>query len=145
MSKRMFGAVAILAVACLAVAFGGLTPALAGLGEPTDGQLGLQLPASPIMQEISDLFNVVNIVIVVIALFVLVLMVWVIYRFSEKNNPTPSRITHQHRPRSCLDDPSDPDPRWHFDPFLPLAVQSVHVSETRSDDQGHGQRLVLGA
>jgi cytochrome c oxidase subunit 2 len=94
MSKRMFGAVAILAVACLAVAFGGLTPALAGLGEPTDGQLGLQLPASPIMQEISDLFNVVNIVIVVIALFVLVLMVWVIYRYSEKNNPNPSRITH---------------------------------------------------
>ena len=60
----------------------------------TDGQLGLQLPASPIMQEISDLFNVVNIVIIVIALFVLVLMVWVIYRYSEKNNPTPSRITH---------------------------------------------------
>ena len=94
MSKRMFGAVAILAAACLAVAFGDLTPALAGLGEPTDGQLGLQLPASPIMQEISDLFNVINIVIVVIALFVLALMVWVIYRYSEKNNPNPSRITH---------------------------------------------------
>ena len=47
MSKRMFGAVAILAAACLAVAFGGLTPALAGLGEPTPGELGLQLPASP--------------------------------------------------------------------------------------------------
>ena len=42
MSKRMFGAVAILAVVCLAVAFGGLTPALAGLGQPTDGELGLQ-------------------------------------------------------------------------------------------------------
>ena len=94
MSKRMFGAVAILAAACLAVAFGGLTPALAGLGEPTPGELGLQLPASPMMQELSDLFSAVNIIIVAIALFVAVLMVWVIYRYSEKNNPTPSRITH---------------------------------------------------
>ena len=94
MSKRMFGAVAILAAACLAVAFGGLTPALAGLGEPTPGELGLQLPASPIMQQLSDLFSAVNIIIVAITLFVAVLMVWVIYRYSEKNNPTPSRITH---------------------------------------------------
>ncbi len=94
MSKRMFGAVAILAAACLAVAFGGLSPALAGLGQPTDGQLGLQLSATPIMDQITTLFNIVNIVITIIVLFVLILMLWVMYRFSEKNNPTPSRTTH---------------------------------------------------
>ena len=66
MSNRMFGAVAVLAAACLAVAFGGLTPALAGLGEPTPGELGLQLPASPIMQELNDLFSAVNIILVAI-------------------------------------------------------------------------------
>ena len=94
MSKRMFGAVAILAVVCLAVAFGGLTPALAGLGQPTDGGLGLQVAASPIMEQITSLFHIVNTVIIVVVLFVLSLMIWVMYRFSEKNNPTPSRTTH---------------------------------------------------
>ena len=94
MSKRMFGAVAVLAAACLAVAFGGLTPAMAGLGQPTDGELGLQLSATPIMDEITSLFHVINILITIIVLFVLVLMVWVMYRFNEKNNPVPSRTTH---------------------------------------------------
>jgi len=90
----MFGAVAVLAAACLAVAFGGLTPAMAGLGQPTDGELGLQLSATPIMDEITSLFHVINILITIIVLFVLVLMVWVMYRFNEKNNPVPSRTTH---------------------------------------------------
>ncbi len=67
---------------------------MAGLGQPTDGQLGLQLPATPIMEQISSLFHIVNIIITIIVLFVLVLMVWVMYRFNEKNNPTPSRTTH---------------------------------------------------
>jgi cytochrome c oxidase subunit 2 len=90
----MFGAVAILAVACLAMAFGGLTPALAGLGQPTNGELGLQVSASPIMDQITGLFHVVNTIIVVITLFVMVLMVWVMFRFNEKKNPVPSRTTH---------------------------------------------------
>jgi cytochrome c oxidase subunit 2 len=94
MSKRMFGAVAVLAAACLAVALGGLTPAMAGLGQPTDGELGLQIPATPIMEQITSLFHVVNIIITIIVLFVLALMVWVMYRFNEKNNPAPSRTTH---------------------------------------------------
>ena len=94
MLKRMFGAVAVLAAACLAVALGGLTPAMAGLGQPTDGQLGLQLSATPIMDQITSLFHIVNIIITIIVLFVLALMIWVMYRFNEKNNPTPSRTTH---------------------------------------------------
>ncbi|HVZ06185.1 cytochrome c oxidase subunit II [Hyphomicrobium sp.] len=94
MSKEMFGAVAILAIVCLAVAFGGLTPAFAGLGQPTDGELGLQLSASPIMDQITSLFNVVNTILIVIVLFVLVLLLWVMFRFNEKSNPVPSRTTH---------------------------------------------------
>jgi cytochrome c oxidase subunit 2 len=90
----MFGAVAVLAAACLAVALGGLTPAMAGLGQPTDGQLGLQLSATPIMDQITSLFHIVNIIITIIVLFVLALMIWVMYRFNEKNNPTPTRTTH---------------------------------------------------
>jgi cytochrome c oxidase subunit 2 len=90
----MFGAIAILAVACMAVAFGDLTPALAALGQPTDGELGLQTSASPIMDQITVLFRAVNIIIVAISLFVLALMLWVMYRYNEKRNPTPSRTTH---------------------------------------------------
>lgn len=94
MSKRMCGMVAFMATVCLAVGFGALSPALAGLGRPTDGQLGLQLSASPIMDELSSLFHAINIVITIIVIFVLILMVWVMYRFSEKNNPAPTRTTH---------------------------------------------------
>jgi cytochrome c oxidase subunit 2 len=90
----MFGAVAVLAAVCMAVALGGVSPALAGLGQPTDGELGLQISASPIMDEISSLFSIVNIIITIIVLFVLVLMLYVMFRFSEKRNPTPSRTTH---------------------------------------------------
>jgi len=94
MSKRMFGMIAILAIACMTMTFGGLTPAFAGLGQPTSGELGLQASASPIMDQISSLFHVVNTIIVVITLFVLVLMLWVMFRFNEKKNPVPSRTTH---------------------------------------------------
>lgn len=94
MSNRMFGAVAVLAAACLAIALGGLSPAMAGLGQPTNGELGLQLPATPIMGQIFDLYHVVNTIITVVVLFVLVLLVYVMYRFNEKRNPTPSRTSH---------------------------------------------------
>lgn len=94
MSKRMFGALAILAGACLAAAFGDLTPALAALGQPTNGEISLQSSATPIMDQITSLFQMVNTILIVIVLFVAVLMLWVIYRFSEKRNPVPSRTTH---------------------------------------------------
>jgi cytochrome c oxidase subunit 2 len=90
----MFGAIAIVAIACLAVAFGDLTPALAALGQPTNGEISLQSSATPIMDQITSLFQTVNTILVVIVLFVLVLMLWVIYRFNEKRNPVPSRTTH---------------------------------------------------
>jgi cytochrome c oxidase subunit II len=94
MSKERFGAVAVLAAVCLAIAFGAMAPAFAGLGQPTSGELGLQASASPIMDEISSLFDMVNVIITVIVLFVLALMVYVLFRFNEKSNPTPDRVTH---------------------------------------------------
>lgn len=94
MLRRMFGAVASMAAAYFAVAVGTANSALAGLGQPSPGQIGLQLPATPGMEHITELYNVVNIVIIAIAIFVLLLLLYVIFRFSEKNNPTPSRTTH---------------------------------------------------
>lgn len=94
MSKRMFGMIAVLAIACMTLAFGGTEAAFAGLGQPTSGELGLQASASPIMDQISSLFHVVNTIIIVITLFVLVLMLWVMFRFNEKRNPVPSKTAH---------------------------------------------------
>lgn len=69
-------------------------PALAGLGQPSDNQLGLQLPATPIMEQIHWFYDFVNYIIIGIAIFVLILLVWVIVFYNERANPTPSRVTH---------------------------------------------------
>ena len=94
MLRRMFGAVAALAAALLTVAFADIAPALAGLGQPSSGELGLQLPATPVMEHIVSLYDAVNLTIIVIAVFVMILLLYVMFRFSEKRNPTPSRTTH---------------------------------------------------
>lgn len=94
MLRRMFGAVACSATAHFAVAMGSASAALADFGHPVDGQMVLQSPATPIMEHIVQLYGVVNIAIIAITIFVLLLMLYVMYRFSEKNNPTPSRNAH---------------------------------------------------
>ncbi|MGE0054228.1 MAG: cytochrome c oxidase subunit II [Hyphomicrobium sp.] len=94
MLRRLFGAVTGSAIAGLAYLSSFTTPAMAGLGQPTDGELGLQQPATSIMTELSDLYNNVNMIIIAIAVFVLLLMLYVMFRFNEKSNPTPSRTSH---------------------------------------------------
>lgn len=70
-------------------------PALAQkLGQPSPGEIGLQPPATELMSDLIGVYDVVNVIIIGITLFVLALMLYVMYRFSEKNNPTPSRTTH---------------------------------------------------
>jgi cytochrome c oxidase subunit 2 len=56
--------------------------------------MGMQGAASPVAQEIQKLYDLVNIIIVAIAVFVALLLVYVMYRFSERANPTPSESTH---------------------------------------------------
>ncbi len=70
------------------------TVAAAKMGQPTDGQTGLQLPASTIAVEIDNFYSFVTYIIIAITLFVLALMIYVIFRFNERANPTPSRVTH---------------------------------------------------
>jgi cytochrome c oxidase subunit 2 len=66
-------------------------PALAA---PRDWQLGLPEPASPTMEKIVDFHNLLLVVITLITVFVLFLLLYVMFRFSEKRNPTPSKTTH---------------------------------------------------
>ena len=66
MLRRMFGAVAGLAVACLAVcSLASPHRPWPGLGQPTAGQLGLQLPATDLMSEIDLAPRYVNVIIIV--------------------------------------------------------------------------------
>jgi cytochrome c oxidase subunit 2 len=68
--------------------------AWAGMGQPSPGEIGLQDAATPVAQELHRMFDFVNIIIVAIAAFVLLLLLYVVYRFNERSNPTPSKVTH---------------------------------------------------
>ncbi len=62
---------------------------------PKNWQLGFRAPASPTAEEIHWFNDVVLLpVIVAIVVFVTGLLIYVIWRFSEKRNPTPSKTTH---------------------------------------------------
>ena len=62
--------------------------------KPTDGGLWLQEAATPVMVELTKLHNFVFWIITAITLFVMVLMGYIMFRFSEKRNPVPSKTTH---------------------------------------------------
>jgi cytochrome c oxidase subunit 2 len=68
--------------------------ALAGSGQPSSGQITFQEAVTPIAADIHWLHDFVNVIIFLITAFVLGLMLWVMWRYSEKRNPVPSRTTH---------------------------------------------------
>lgn len=57
-------------------------------------QLGMQAPVSPIQEKLYDFHHALLILITVITIVVLILLVYVCVRFSAKNNPVPSKTTH---------------------------------------------------
>ena len=94
MLRRIYGAVAFAVFEGLIMGLAGAAPALAGLGQPTSGEIGLQVAATPGMESISSLYSTVNMLIIAITVFVMLLLLWVMFRFNESANPTPSRTTH---------------------------------------------------
>jgi cytochrome c oxidase subunit 2 len=72
----------------------GCEAALAGLGQPSPWQIGLQQSASPVMDNIIWFHDFLLYLITGIAGFVLVLLVVVMVRFNARTNPIPSRTTH---------------------------------------------------
>ena len=67
-------------------------PALAG--QPVDWKTGFQPAATPTMERISSFNDLLLVIIVLIVIFVLALLLYVMWRFSEKRNPTPSKTSH---------------------------------------------------
>ncbi len=87
--KKLIGFVTVCAV-LLALAGTGY----AGLGQPSPWQLGPQLSASPVMDDIVWFHDLLLWLIAAIALFVLILLVYVCVKFNAAANPIPTRTTH---------------------------------------------------
>jgi cytochrome c oxidase subunit II len=95
MKTKSLKALAAKALLGVAVAGGSVDQARAAAGQPVNGQFGLQDSVTPVMDAIAWLHNSwVNPMIIVITAFVMLLLLIVIFRFSEKNNPVPSKTTH---------------------------------------------------
>ena len=80
-----------LATALLAVIAGWPGAALA---VPESWKLGFQPAASPVMEEIEDFHRLLLYIIVVICLFVLALLLWIMVRYNQRANPSPSKVHH---------------------------------------------------
>jgi cytochrome c oxidase subunit II len=77
-----------------ALAVVGSQAAMAGTGQPTPNQMGLQGSVTQVMDDIVSFHDAVTIVLFAITFFVGGLMAYAMWRFSAKNNPTPSKNTH---------------------------------------------------
>jgi cytochrome c oxidase subunit II len=81
-----------------AVAIGALLAgaelAWAGLGQPSEWQIGFQQSATPVMDVITSFHDFLLYVITAITLFVLALLAIIVVKFNARANPTPSRTTH---------------------------------------------------
>ena len=90
---RQVGAKSIAVAAAAAVIFGA-GGALAGMGQPSDWQIGLQGAATPVMEYITWFHDLLLWIITAITVFVLALLVIVMVKFNAKANPVPSKTTH---------------------------------------------------
>ena len=86
--------VPVAVTAALAIWVLGAAAVMAGVGQPSDRQMGLQDPVTEVAAEISRFHDVVNTIIIAITIFVMILLLIVMVRFNERANPTPSRTTH---------------------------------------------------
>ncbi len=72
--------------------FMGLTAAIAD--HPKPWQIGFQPAASPIMEQLTSMHNLLMVIVTIIAILVTVLLAIVLFRFREGRNPVPSRTSH---------------------------------------------------
>ena len=83
---------ALAIMVCAVLAGGGA--AMAGLGQPSPWQFGMQQSATPVMDNIIWFHDFLLYIITAIAAFVLALLLIVMVRFNARSHPTPSRTTH---------------------------------------------------
>jgi len=78
--------------AAIGLLLGSLTAAFAGAPQP--GEMTFQPAVTPVMEDITKFHDLLLVIITAITIFVLALLLYVVWRFSEKRNPTPSKTTH---------------------------------------------------
>lgn len=83
---------AIAATAAVLAASAGA--ALAGIGQPSPWQIGMQGSVTPVMDKIYGFNTFLFWITTAIAVFVLVLLAIIIVRFNARRNPVPTRTTH---------------------------------------------------
>jgi cytochrome c oxidase subunit II len=83
--------VAAAAAAAVVLAAGS---AMAGLGQPSEWQMGFQQSATPVMDYITWFHDLLLWIIIGITVFVLALLIIVMVKFNAKANPVPSKTTH---------------------------------------------------
>ena len=88
------GLIALVVTSLVLAGGAALSGAWAAAGHPEPWQLGFQISASPVMDDIVWFHNFLLWLIVVITIFVLALLVIVAVKFNARANPVPSRITH---------------------------------------------------
>ncbi|GAA0778712.1 cytochrome c oxidase subunit II [Roseibium denhamense] len=85
----------LMTTATAVAAFAGMsTAALAAESGIENWQLGFQASVSEVMDDITWFNNFTLVIITVITLFVLGLLIYCAVKFSSKNNPVPSRTSH---------------------------------------------------
>lgn len=81
-------------LALLAAGAAATAATFAHAAQPEPWGIGLQSAASPVMERITSFNDLVFIISLVITVFVLALLLYVVFRFSAKRNPEPSKTTH---------------------------------------------------
>jgi len=61
---------------------------------PEPWQFGFQPAATPVMESINSLHNLLLVIITAISVFVLALLLYCVFRYRESANPTPSKTSH---------------------------------------------------
>jgi cytochrome c oxidase subunit II len=75
--------------------FAAAAPAVAAVAaEPRPWQLGMQPPATPVLEQLSAFHDELLVITFLIAGFVIGLLLYVMVRFDHRRNPVPSRTTH---------------------------------------------------
>ncbi len=88
--KKLITALGLLAISVVAYP----AHALAEAGKSVKWQMNLQDPVTPVGEFILTFINWLHIGMTAIVLFVLGLLIYVMVKFSAKNNPVPSKTTH---------------------------------------------------
>ena len=92
--RKYLAATAVVFGLTAAVLMGMAVVGGAGAQQPEPWQMGLQAPASPVMEKLYSFHTGLLWIITLITLFVLGLLIYVMLRFNEKSNPTPTKTTH---------------------------------------------------